>query len=113
MIRTHQLGQLIVATPVGEIRLGEEHTRIRDQLRNLLDTGQRKLLIDLSRVTYMDSSGVGLLLEIKVHAMNVQGDLRLCNVSPEVSQILSRLMLHTILTAYTSEDAALAEWGRP
>src|SRR5258708_3489490 len=111
MFSTRQNGSITVTSPAGAVRLGEDNVRLRDHMRTQLDAGHRKLLMDLSRVTFMDSSGVGLLVEIKAHAMHVDGDLRLCNVPPDVSTILSRLMLNTILTVYGTEESAMAEWG--
>jgi anti-anti-sigma factor len=110
-IRERDLGQVAVIELEGEVRLGKESVLLRDTVRYRLDSRVTFLLIDLAKVTYMDSSGVGLLVEFKAHAVHSGGDVRLCNCPAAVAKILSRLMLHNILTVYANEESALAGWG--
>jgi anti-anti-sigma factor len=106
-------GDVLVVSLRGELSLGKESVLLRDHLRKHLDGGFRRILLDLEGVSYMDSTGIGVLVEIKAHAVHRDGDLRLCRSPSFVTKILFRLALHRILEVFETEEAALAAWGAP
>ena len=61
-ITTRQVGDVTVVDAAGKITLGEGSAMLRDQVRNLLGAGNRKILINLGEVNYIDSSGIGELV---------------------------------------------------
>jgi anti-sigma B factor antagonist len=61
-ITTRQVGDVTVVDAAGKITLGEGSALLRDQVRNLLGAGNRKILINLGDVNYIDSSGIGELV---------------------------------------------------
>ena len=109
-IRTRESGKVFVASLEGEVRLGRESVLMRDRIRTELDAGRQFVLLDLAKVTYMDSTGVGLLVEIKAHTIHSGGDIRLCNCPDIVTKVLYRLALNNIVAVYDNEEAALAGW---
>src|SRR5208282_5158423 len=87
-------GDVLVATLQGKLLLGKESVLLRDHLRRRLDAGSSQILLVLEKVTFMDSTGVAVLVELKAHAIHCGGDLRLCRCPTSVARILHRLALH-------------------
>ena len=106
-------GDILVVALRGELSLGKESVLLRDHLRNRLDGGSHHILLDLEKITYMDSTGIGVLVELKAHAVHGNGDLRLCRSPSFVTKILYRLALHRILEVFETEEAAMVGWGSP
>ncbi len=103
-------GDVLVASLQGTLALGKESVLLRDHLRRRFDAGARHILLVLEHVTFMDSSGIGVLVEMKAHAIHRQGDVRLCRCPSFVTRILYRLALHRILEMFETEEAALHGW---
>src|ERR1035438_9238090 len=101
-------GDVLGVTLRGELSLGKESILLRDHLRKRLDAGSHYLLLDLDKVTFMDSTGIGVLVELKAHAVHCYGDLRLCRCPSFVTRILFRLALHRILEVFDTQDAEMA-----
>jgi anti-anti-sigma factor len=110
-IRTREVGNVLVVALEGEVLLGRESVLMRDAVRTELDAGRKFVLLNLAQVSFMDSSGVGVLVEIKAHTLHSGGDIRLCNCPDLVTKLLYRLALIKILAVYESEEAALDGWA--
>ena len=108
-MRQRESGAVSIVIPAGKLALGPEINELRTQLRQLLDQ-QRYTLVDLSEVTVVDSTGIGILVEAQAHAIGVSCPLRICSLSPAMSFQISRLCLEKILPIYENEAAALADW---
>ena len=106
--QSREVGQVLVVDLSGDVVLGEEATALRKYLRAKLDEKRRPILLNLAQVRYMDSTGVGVLVEAKAHSMGNGTQFRLCNVPPFTNKILRQLNLHEILGVYATESEALA-----
>ncbi len=73
---------------------------IRDEINNILINSASRLVIDLSGVEYIDSSGFGCFLSIMRTARNNYGTLKFANPEPRVRDLFHTLHLHTILNIY-------------
>jgi len=80
---------------------------IRDKINRLFENGNAKVIIDLSGVNYIDSSGFGCLLSIMKTARNNYGTLKLVNPEPSVMKVLQTLNLHTVFEIYDDLDVCL------
>ena len=80
---------------------------IRDKINKVFENGNSKVIIDLSGVNYIDSSGFGCLLSIMKTARNNYGTLKFANPEPSVMQILQTLNLHTVFEIYDDLDVCL------
>lgn len=89
--------------------LGLEINSLRSLFRDLL-SGKRRILVDLAEVSTIDSTGIGVLVEAQAHAININGQMRLCNLTPAMAFQISRLSLERILKIYETEAAAMADW---
>ena len=80
---------------------------IRDKINRVLENGNTKVIIDLSGVSYIDSSGFGCLLSIMKTARNNYGILKFVNPEPSVMQVLQTLNLHTVFEIYDDLDVCI------
>jgi anti-anti-sigma factor len=109
-IHTREVGDVFVADLRGELRLGKESKLLGKLLRGEMDAGRKRILLQFTTLINMDSTGVGVLVEAKAHAIHLGGALRLCDCPSFVARILHRLALHKILDVYETEAEALANW---
>ena len=86
----------------------EELYRVFDRIREQSDN---RVLIDLSQVTRVDSSGLGALLACYSHAVSRQGILKLLNPNPQIRRVLHMTKIDSVLELYDSEQEALQSFG--
>jgi anti-sigma B factor antagonist len=83
---------------------------LKDKIQSLLHQDFRNLLIDLSAVSYVDSAGLGELVQAYVTTKNRGGQLRLLNPTKRLKDLLVVTKLLTVFEAYDSEADALASF---
>ena len=81
------------------------------EVRQLVDGGARKLLVDLQAVTYIDSAAIGCLMDIHRLLQDKDGALRLSGLQPRVETMISMTGVHKIVGIHREEAAALASFG--
>ena len=104
---TRQVDQVAVVDLSGRITLGEGSTILRDTVRDLLGRGQKKILLNLGDVTYIDSSGIGELVSGFTTVTNQGGQLKLLNLTKKVHDLLQITKLYTVFEVHNEEAAAL------
>ncbi len=77
----------------------------------LLDGGERKVLLDFSKVTYVDSATIGCLMDLYRQASGKGGALKLASVQKRVETMLTMTGAHNFLALHADETAALASFG--
>jgi anti-sigma B factor antagonist len=85
-------------------------SRLRDVLAELIDHGVYHLIVDLERVSFLDSSGMGVLVTALRRVRERDGSLRLTAPSPQVRRVLELTGITKLLPTYaTLDEAALVE----
>ena len=77
----------------------------------LLTSGDKKVMIDLSKVTYVDSATIGCLMDLYRQATAAGGELRLAGVNKRVETMLTMTGAHNFLEVHADEASALASFG--
>jgi anti-sigma B factor antagonist len=96
---------------IGDITLSRGgDVLLKDKVQSLLHQGYTNLLIDLSGVSYVDSAGLGELVQTYVTAKNRGGRLRLLNPTKRLNDLLVVTKLLTVFESYDNEAAALASF---
>lgn len=108
---TRQVEGVTIVDVVGRITLGEGNVVIREIVRDLLEKGNRKIILNLGRVDYVDSSGVGELVRTYTTIRNQGGQLNLVNLSKRVQELLQMTRLHMVLPIATDEASAIKSFG--
>lgn len=85
-----------------------EEARIK--LLELFEVANAKVILDLSGITYIDSSGFGCFLTTMKYARNNYGVLKLCNLDPGVKALFNTLQLHTIFEIYDNLESCVASF---
>ncbi len=108
-IQERKLNDITVLDLDGTFVLGGEGG-FRQQVETLITDGNRKLLINLAKVNYMDSSGLGELISGYTKMRRVSGQMKLLNVSSRLNQLLVITKLITVFEVFDSESEALASF---
>jgi len=101
--QTKNSGDVCVLSPEGKIVIGDEVGALREKIKELLEGGNKNILINLANVSYIDSTGVGALVGSFTTIRNQGGQMKLSNLSQRVRDILLVTKLLTVFDVYESE----------
>src|SRR3954467_2807207 len=104
---TRQVNGVTIVDCSGRITLGEGSVILKDVVLELLSKGQKRILLNLGDVNYIDSSGIGELVSALTPVRNQGGDLKLLNLTKEVHDLLQITKLSTVFDVKDDEAAAL------
>ena len=109
---TRQVDGITVVDLSGRITLGEGSVVLRDTVRDLLAKGDKKMLLNLGEVTYIDSSGIGELVSAFTTVRNQGGELKLLNLTKKVHDLLQITKLYTVFDVKDDEAAAISSFKK-
>jgi anti-sigma B factor antagonist len=105
-------GEVTVIKITGDITLNQGgDILLKDKVQSLLQQGQRKLVLDLGSVSYVDSAGLGQLVQIHATTKSKGGSLRLANVTKRLKDLLVVTKLVTVFDSYDSEADAVGSFS--
>lgn len=102
--------RLVIVDLVGEIDVNAV-TRIRDTLDDLTKAASPQIVVNLTRATYIDSSGLGVLMAARREALKGGGRLALCGMTKDVRMVLELTRLNKFFEIYDDEAAARARFA--
>jgi anti-sigma B factor antagonist len=108
---TRQVGNVIVLDIRGRITMGEGNVMLREVVRDLVDKGNKRIVLNLGEVNYIDSSGLGELVKTHTTIRNKGGELRLANLNKRVHDLLQMTKLSAVFDIQKEEASALASFG--
>ena len=91
----------------GKLTIGEGDVQLRDTIRELLDAGIKKILINLQGVKMMDSSGLGELVRVRASAASAEATVKLLHVEDKVAEVLEMTRLIGVFETFDDEIEAL------
>ncbi len=94
----------------GKITIGSGDTQLREVITNAVNAGRNKILLDLSGVTTIDSSGIGELVGSYTTATNRGGKLKLLHLPAKLNELLHVTQLITVFEVYENEQEAIASF---
>ncbi len=94
----------------GRLVLGQESSGLRLTVDNLLSSGVTKIVINLEHVNYVDSAGLGTLIELHRKTKDKSGKLKLCNLRPNLKQALEIARLLPIFDTCPTEADAMSSF---
>src|SRR5579871_4110288 len=104
---TRQVDGVTIVDLSGRITLGEGSVILRDTVRDLLGKNQKKILLNLGDVSYIDSSGIGELVSGFTTVTNQGGQLKLLNLTKRVKDLLQITKLYTVFDVHDDEATAV------
>lgn len=109
-INQRQAGDITILDLDGEVRIGDSSTALRSAIRNLVAAGNKKILLNLAGVKYIDSSGIGELIANYTTVNRGSGQLKLLNLTEKVQDLLVITKLLTVFDVYDNEADALSSF---
>jgi anti-sigma B factor antagonist len=109
---TRQVDGVTIVDLSGRITLGEGSVVLRDTIKDLLGKGQKKILLNLGDVSYIDSSGIGELVSAFTSVRNQGGELKLLNLTKKVHDLLQITKLYTVFDVKDDEAVAIAAFSK-
>jgi len=104
-----QAGEITFVGPLGDLDLAVVD-QVRGTLERLVENGQHRVVMDLSQVGYIDSSGMGVLVAAMKQARAAGGDVRLCALQDDVLAIFEITRLNKVMSIHPTRQEAGASW---
>ena len=110
-VKSRQVGEVTIIDLEGRITLGDGSNLMRDELRHLIGTNRKKILLNFAQVSYMDSSGMGQLVAGFTTVTNQGGQLKLLNLSQRTKDLLNMARIASIFEIYDDEASAIVAFA--
>lgn len=101
------VGEIAIIDFSGKITLGEGSSTLRKMIRDLVEGGRTKILLNLADVDYIDSSGIGELVGAYTTVRNASGELKLVYLTKRVHDLIQITRLFTVFDVQPDEGAAV------
>jgi anti-sigma B factor antagonist len=108
---TREVGGVTIVDLSGKITLGEGGLTLREEIHKLLADGQKKIVLNLADVNYIDSSGLGELVSAYTAVKNAGGELKLLNLTSKVRDLLVITKLVTVFDVKDDEASAVSSFA--
>lgn len=109
-LSTREEGRVTILTVDGDLVIGEPEALFKKTVARLLEQGRSNLLVDLSRVGFLDSSGLGALVRAMTTSQNEGGQTKLLGVGPQVRKLLEMTRLDSVFELYDDLETAAASF---
>jgi anti-sigma B factor antagonist len=110
-LTTRTVQDILVLNCDGRIVFGEESAELRDSVKALI-AQNKKIVLNLGGVSYIDSGGLGTLVALYTTAHNSGGSIKLCNLTQRVGDLLQVTKLLTIFEVYETEEEAIQSFRK-
>jgi anti-sigma B factor antagonist len=111
-ISSRLVGDVVILDVSGRITL-LDHGVLRDSVRSALDAGQKKILLNVAEVDYIDSSGLGELFSTFTRTRSQGGELKLLGLTKKVHDLLQITKLYTVMDVQDDENIAVESFRGP
>ena len=101
---------IVILEPIGKIMGGPDASLLHDKLYEYIDKGKKNIVIDLARVDWMNSTGLGILISGYTTLRNHDGQLKLANVTDKIQSLLVITKLVSVFEAHDSVDEAISSF---
>jgi anti-sigma B factor antagonist len=106
-----EVGNVTVLHLTGPITLGEATQKFRALIHDMLDAGKTNILLNMSEVYYIDSSGLGELVAAYTTASRRGGNLKLMKLTPRVQDVVQLTRVYRVFEVYNDEDSAVRSFA--
>ncbi len=110
-IEERTVGDVLVLDVKGRITLGEGDEILKDKVNSLLNQGQKKIVLNLAEVPYIDSAGLGEIVRTYTTVSRQGGSLKLLNLTKRITDLLAITKLLTVFETYESENEAVQSFS--
>ncbi len=100
-------GEVTVIDLSGRITHGEGTSKLRQSVEEVLERGRRNILLNFAEVFYVDSSGLGTLLEIRSMVAAVEGRVKLMKLRELTRNAMQVMRIHTLFEVFADQESAM------
>lgn len=111
-IKTREMDSVTLVELNGKIILGDESSSLRETIKGLLAQGKKKILLNLARISFIDSAGVGTLVSAYTTARSQGGEVKLSSLTKKFRETLQVTRLLTVFEVFDDDPAAIASFRR-
>jgi len=104
-------GDVVILYCSGRLVFGDETAAFRERIRNIC-LGTQQIVVNLSRIEYIDSGGLGTLVASLASTRNKHGEIKLVRPNQSVAELLRRTRLDTVFKSYQSDEEAVKAFQR-
>ena len=104
------VGEVEIISLQGKITIGAGDSQLREVITNAVNAGKNKILLDMSQVTTIDSSGIGELVGSYTTVTNRGGKLKLLHLPAKLNELLHVTQLITVFEVHENEQEALSSF---
>jgi anti-sigma B factor antagonist len=105
------IGGFMVLDLRGRITLGPDTEAVRNKVKEVIEAGHQRVILDLGGVSYIDSAGLSTLVACYISARKAGGEVKLLNLTKFVRDLLQITRLSTVFETYDNLEAAQRSWG--
>ncbi len=109
-ISRRDVDDVVVLSLRGKLIGGPEAIGLRDTMKNLVSEGKTKVLIDLAKVTWVDSTGLGTLISAYTTLKKENGEVKLLRLTKKIHNLLVITQLITVLEDFEDEETAISSF---
>jgi anti-sigma B factor antagonist len=110
-ITNREVNGAFVLALEGRIVLGAEGDALREELHTLVHDGKKKLVLNMDHIEYIDSAGLGTLIEAHLNAKSQGASLKLCHLCSKLQEVLQITRLATVFQVCNTEAVAVASFS--
>ena len=110
-LTSREEGGVVILEPKGKIMGGPDATLLHDNLHEFIEQNKKKVVIDLSKVEWMNSTGLGILISGLTTLRNNGGELKLACVTEKIESLLTITKLITVFESFDSVADAITSFA--
>lgn len=107
-----QTGGVVILDLAGEIEIGDSSSELYLNLRSLADEGKHRVIVNLERVSSIDSCGLGTLVAGYVTFERSGGRMKLSNLPPKIAELMTATRLYLLFETFEDEALAIASFDK-
>ena len=109
-LTTKDDGHVTILTVDGDLVIGEPESLFKRTVTRLLEQGKANFLVDMRRVNFLDSSGLGALVRAMTSSQREGGQTKLLGAGPQVRKLLEMTKLDSVFENYTDMESAVSSF---
>ena len=110
-LNEYEKENIVVLELSGKIMGGPDASLLNDKLHELVEAGKNKVIVDLGKVNWMNSSGLGILIGALTTIRNNNGELKLANVTERIKSLFIITKLITVFESHDSVESAIKSFS--
>jgi anti-sigma B factor antagonist len=110
-MKQRQVGSITVLTPRGYLTGGDETDELESTIKQLGESGNKHLVINLGETQHLNSTALGVLISAHTNYVRRGGQMKLCSVDKRIENIFVITKLSLVFDVYGSEEQAIASFA--